>query len=42
MNISFETALQILVMAHVASLLLLITVSNGVLAVIETLEEAGN
>jgi len=38
-NITFETALQFLTIAHVASLMLLLTVSNFLLAVIETFEK---
>lgn len=36
----FETVLQLLVMAHITSVMLLLAVSNACLAVIETLEEA--
>lgn len=38
-NIFFETALQLLVMAYVASVMLLLTASNVGLAVIEIIEE---
>jgi hypothetical protein len=41
-DIPLETVLQLLTTAHVASLMLAIVASNVCLAVIETLEEAGN
>jgi len=40
--IPFETALEILVIAYISSVMLLLAASNLCLAVIETLEEAGN
>jgi hypothetical protein len=40
--IPFEAAFQLLVTAHVASLMLLLVAANVCLAVIETLEEADN
>jgi hypothetical protein len=39
-NILFETTLQLLAMAYVASVMLLLTASNVGLAVIEIIEEA--
>ncbi len=41
-DIPFETILQLLTTAHLASLILLVVASNVCLAVIEALEEAGN
>lgn len=41
-NILFETALQLLAMSYVFSVLLLLAASNICLAVIEVIEEAGN
>ena len=40
-NIPFETALQLLAMAYVASVMLVLQASNVCLAVSETIEEAG-
>ncbi len=40
--IPFETAFQLLVTAHVASVMLLLVTANVCLAVIETLEEANS
>lgn len=41
-NISFETVLQLLTMAYVASAILVLLASNICLAVIETIEEASD
>lgn len=41
-NIPFETVLQLLAMAYVASAILVLLASNICLAVIETIEEASN
>lgn len=41
-NIPFETALQLLAMAYMASVMLILAASNVCLAVIETIEEAGD
>jgi len=40
--IPFETALELLTMAYLSSVMLLLAASNVCLAVIETLEEAGD
>lgn len=40
-NIPFETALQLLVMAYMVSVMLILLTSNICLAVIETIESAG-
>lgn len=40
--ISFETALEILAIAYISSVMLLIAASNFCLAVIETFEEAND
>lgn len=40
-NISFETALELLTMTHIASVMLLLAASQACLAVIETIEEPG-
>lgn len=42
LNIPFETALQLLTIAYLASAMLLIVVANVAIAVIETIEEAGD
>ena len=41
-NISFETALELIVRAYMASAMLLLAASNICLAVIETIEEIGD
>lgn len=41
-NISFETALELLAITHVASVMLLLAASQAFLAVIETIEEVGD
>lgn len=41
-DISFEAIFQLLTGVHVFSLLILLTASNVLLAVIETLEEVSN
>lgn len=41
-NTPFESALQLIVMAYVASGMLVIVASNVCLAVIETIESAGD
>lgn len=41
-NIPFETTLQLLTMAYVASVMLVLQASNVCLTVIETIEEAGD
>lgn len=41
-NIPFETVLQLLAMAYVASAIVLLLASNVCLAVIETIEETGD
>lgn len=40
--ISFETALQILAIAHLTSLMILLAAANMAIAVIATLEEIGD